>query len=140
MSRQAIPEEVKKQADEIVAGFNKRILKDSNRYYATRYKGGFLYLDRYDYGTMSQICRLRYTGKMNKEYKHASPQITQRRMMRFYAELPTTGASRKKRMLRLDNYANRQLHQTPSTRKRTPSWDEPMPGSGPCNGVKIPRL
>lgn len=65
MSRQAIPEEVKKQADEIVAGFNKRILKDSNRYYATRYKGGFLYLDRYDYGTMSQICRLRYTGKMN---------------------------------------------------------------------------
>ncbi len=65
MSKQVIPEDVKKQADEIITGFNKRILKDRNRYYTTRYKGGFLYLDRYDYGTMSQICRLRYTGKMD---------------------------------------------------------------------------
>ena len=41
MSKQVIPEDVKKQADEIVTGFNKRILKDRNRYYTTRYKGVF---------------------------------------------------------------------------------------------------
>lgn len=65
MSKQTIPEQVKKQPDEIVNGFNKRTLRDPNRYYITRYKGSYLYLDRYDYGTMSQICRLRYTGKMD---------------------------------------------------------------------------
>ena len=66
MSKQAIPEQIKKQADEIVEVFNKRVLKDSDRYYTTRYKGNYLYLDRYDYGTVSQICRLKYTGSMDK--------------------------------------------------------------------------
>jgi hypothetical protein len=66
MSKQAISEQIKKQADEIVNGFNKTVLKDSNRYYTTRYKGSYLYLDRHDYGTVSQICRLKYTGSMDK--------------------------------------------------------------------------
>jgi hypothetical protein len=66
MSKQAIPESIKKQADEIVNGFNKKVLKDANRYYTTHYKGRYLYLDRYDYGTVSQICRLKYTGSLGE--------------------------------------------------------------------------
>lgn len=66
MSKQTITEQIKKEADAIVTGFNKRILRDSNRYYTTRYKGGYLYLDRDDYGVVSQICRLKYTGRMDK--------------------------------------------------------------------------
>ncbi len=65
MRKQAITIEVRKQVDELVAEFNKRVLKDPNRYYTNRYQGNFLYLDRYDYATMSQICRLRYRGKMD---------------------------------------------------------------------------
>lgn len=66
MSKQAIPESIKQQADEIVTGFNQRVLRDSHRYYTTRYKGSYLYLDRHDYGTVSQICRLKYTGNMDQ--------------------------------------------------------------------------
>jgi hypothetical protein len=66
MSKQAIPEQIKKQADEIVKAFNKKVLKDANHYYTTRYKGSYLYLDRYDYGMVSQVCRLKYTGSMSE--------------------------------------------------------------------------
>jgi len=66
MSKQVIPEQIKKQADEIVKGFNKKIVGDANYYYITRYKGSYLYLDRYGYGIVSQICRLKYTGNIDK--------------------------------------------------------------------------
>ena len=66
MGRQTIPEQVKKQTDEIVTAFNKNVIKDPNRYYTTRYKGSFLYFDRFDFGIVSQICRLKYTGGMDK--------------------------------------------------------------------------
>ena len=65
MSKKSIPEEIKKEADKIVADFNRKRLKDPNYYYVTRYQGAHLYLDRYDYGGISQICRLTYTGDMN---------------------------------------------------------------------------
>jgi hypothetical protein len=64
-SRQTIPEQIRKQADEIVAAFNEKVIRDPNRFYATRYKGSYLYLDRHDYGILSHICRLRYTGRMD---------------------------------------------------------------------------
>jgi hypothetical protein len=62
----AIPEEIKKQVDEIVAAFNKQVIKDRNRFYTTRYKGSYLYLDRYDYGGASPICRLKYSGRIDQ--------------------------------------------------------------------------
>ncbi len=61
-----IPAEVKKQADEIVRAFNERVIKDHNLYYTTRYKGNFLYLDRFDYGKAMPVCRLKYTGHLDK--------------------------------------------------------------------------
>jgi hypothetical protein len=65
-NKKSIPDEVKKQVDETVKEFNQKILKDPNYYYVTRYKGSYLYLDRYDYGRFGPICRLRYTGSMNE--------------------------------------------------------------------------
>ncbi len=65
MSKKAIPENVKKQADAIVQDFNRRTFNDVARYYTTRYKGSFLYLDRYEYGVVTQICRLKYVGRID---------------------------------------------------------------------------
>ncbi|MCI0487806.1 MAG: hypothetical protein L0229_14535 [Blastocatellia bacterium] len=66
MSAQKIPEEVREQVDEIVAAFNRKFIKDSYHDYVTRYKGSYLYLDRFEYGHADPICRLKYTGKMDE--------------------------------------------------------------------------
>jgi hypothetical protein len=76
MAALKIPDDIKEQADKIVADFNLKVFKDSNYYYKTRYKGKFLYLDRYEYGTESKVCRLQYTGAIDKWefaiYKYSS--------------------------------------------------------------------
>ena len=66
MPRKGIPDDVKQRADEHVAQFNKHAMKDPNVYYVTRYKGMFLYLDRYEYGRRGAMCRLTYTGDFTK--------------------------------------------------------------------------
>jgi hypothetical protein len=65
-SRKTIPDDIKKQADEIVHKFNATVIKDADCYYVTRYKGSYLYLDRVKYGRLGPICRLKYTGDMTK--------------------------------------------------------------------------
>ncbi len=64
-NRPAIPEDIRQQADKIVADFNSVVLSNPNCQYVTRYSGKFLYLDRQERGTVSHICRLKYAGKMN---------------------------------------------------------------------------
>jgi hypothetical protein len=59
-----IPEEIKEQVAEIVGNFNKTVIRNPNRYYVTRYRGSYLYLDRYDYGSIGPICRLKYNGSL----------------------------------------------------------------------------
>ena len=49
-SKRTIPESIKKQANEIVKSFNGNVIKDSQCYYTTRYRGTYLYVDRYDFG------------------------------------------------------------------------------------------
>jgi hypothetical protein len=66
MSKKTIPAEVKKEVEAIVAAFNRQVLKDPNYYYETRFRGPHLYLDRFDYGRTGPICRLTYTGQMEK--------------------------------------------------------------------------
>jgi hypothetical protein len=61
-----IPEQVRKQVDEIVEGFNKRVIKTRHCYYIPRYKGSYVYLDRFSYGRVGPICRLKYTGRMDE--------------------------------------------------------------------------
>jgi len=60
----AIPLEIRAEVERIVEEFNERVLKRQGRYYVTRYKGRFLYLDRSDYGRIGPVCRLEYTGNM----------------------------------------------------------------------------
>jgi hypothetical protein len=62
MPKKGIPGDIKQRVDEIVNIFNTTVIKNPNSYYVTRYKGNFLYLDRYDYGRRGSVCRLTYTG------------------------------------------------------------------------------
>lgn len=66
MPRKSIPDEVKQQAEQIIARFNKRSLARTGSFYVPRWRGVFLFLDRVDHDMTSQICRLKYTGDIHK--------------------------------------------------------------------------
>ena len=65
MARKAIPDSIRKQAQEIVGQFNKEELASGNIYYTVRFRGKYLYLDRYSYGRSGPICRLTYNGAID---------------------------------------------------------------------------
>jgi len=66
VAKKAIPNEVRKQVDEIVAKFNREVLGGRECCYVTRYRGRFLYLDRNDFGNTGPICRLEYRGSIDR--------------------------------------------------------------------------
>lgn len=59
-----IPDKVKTEVAARVDRFNTTVIRNPHCRYVPRYRGKFLYLDRQDYGRLSPICRLEYTGKM----------------------------------------------------------------------------
>jgi len=59
-----IPDKVKTEVAARVDHFNTAVIRNPHCRYVPRYRGKFLYLDRQDYGRLSPICRLEYTGKM----------------------------------------------------------------------------
>ena len=68
---------MRQEVTEIVDHFNREVLGEDYRMYIPRCKGTYLYLDRDDGALrLSPICRLRYTGDMNKWefaiYKYSS--------------------------------------------------------------------
>jgi hypothetical protein len=63
-----ISDEVKTDIAAIVEHFNTTVTRNLQCVYVPRYRGKFLYLDRQDYGRLSPICRLEYTGNMQKWY------------------------------------------------------------------------
>jgi hypothetical protein len=63
VSKKSIPDEVKQQANEVIAAFNEGVIKDPSRHCTARYKGSYLYIDRYDHDVLFHVCRLEYTGK-----------------------------------------------------------------------------
>ncbi len=65
MKQKAIPDEVRKEVEQIIERFNSRISRISECHYVSRFHGKYLYLDRSDYGNIGAICRLTYTGKMD---------------------------------------------------------------------------
>lgn len=65
MRKKGIPESIKEQVEEIVERFNKKTFKKKDVFYATRYRGDYLYLDRSEYGNSGPICRLKFNGKMD---------------------------------------------------------------------------
>ena len=64
MSTKGIPDDIKAQMNEIVARFNEGS-GDPTCFYAARFRGSYLYLDRSDFGQIGSICRLKYTGDMD---------------------------------------------------------------------------
>ena len=64
MATKSIPNEIKQQADVIVANFNQTVIQDPENFYVTRYRGLHLYLDRYDYGILGQRCRLKFNTSL----------------------------------------------------------------------------
>jgi hypothetical protein len=60
--RKAIPEHVKRWADEAIQRFNEMVIVDPDFSYVARYRGGYLYLDRSEHGQQTPIARLTYTG------------------------------------------------------------------------------
>ena len=73
MAQKTIPKDIKKQVEEIVQRFNKKL----DYPYMVRYRGSYLYLERKNYfGKANPICRLKYTGDMNSWefaiYKYSS--------------------------------------------------------------------
>jgi hypothetical protein len=66
MSKMVIPPEIKAKADVIVAEFNQSVLKDQpHRWFSTRYRGQYLYLDTPKTYRTWPVCRLTYNGKMD---------------------------------------------------------------------------
>jgi hypothetical protein len=60
-----IPDEVRAQVEAIVEKFNREVVKDPHRYFSTRYRLKYLYLDRAYYKHVGPRARLTYTGDMN---------------------------------------------------------------------------
>ena len=64
MPKNLIPAPIKLQVDAIVQNFNQQTFTDPQRYYFTRYKGSYLYLDRFEHGRVKHICRLKYIDNL----------------------------------------------------------------------------
>lgn len=65
MKKKEIPDDVKEKVLEIVERFNQKSSRREDCFYAARFKGKYLYLNRSDFGNIGPICRLKYTGKMD---------------------------------------------------------------------------
>ena len=77
MPRKSITDHVRREVSEIVDRFNQEVLGEDYRMYIPRCKGSYLCLDRDDGADRpSPICRLRYTGDINRWefsiYKYSS--------------------------------------------------------------------
>ena len=66
MAKKAIPDEIKQQAIQRIDRFNEKELARTRFCYVPRWRRGFLYLDRIDDGTPGPICRLTFTGDIDK--------------------------------------------------------------------------
>lgn len=66
MARTRIPDAIKTQVADRIAAFNREVLPYPLVCYQARYQGAFLYLERCDYGQVSRICRLEYTGTLDR--------------------------------------------------------------------------
>jgi len=64
--RASIPDEVKHGVEAIVQRFNRENSGRDDCYYEARFQGPYCYLYRADYGRLGPICRLTYTGTMDR--------------------------------------------------------------------------
>jgi hypothetical protein len=66
MVKQIISKDIKQEADRIIEDFNNKYFREkSDRVsYFAEVKGKFLFLKRHEYGKISPVARLTYTGDM----------------------------------------------------------------------------
>jgi hypothetical protein len=65
MTKQSIPDTVKREVAEIIEQFNQSIGQPHMAQYVPRYSGRYLYLDRADFmDSPGKICRLTYSGDL----------------------------------------------------------------------------
>lgn len=66
MAKKDIPEEIKQEVNKIIDDFNAENFQDEveDLAYFAEFKGKFLYLKRKEYGNISPVARMTYTGKM----------------------------------------------------------------------------
>ena len=60
--KRAIPEDVRAQVEARVEAFNHEVIKYPGSFFSVRFRGKYVYLDRYYFGSASQRARLTYTG------------------------------------------------------------------------------
>lgn len=67
MKRSTIPQQVKEEIEKRIEKFNKKKLSrlSGKVFYLAEFKGKFLYLKRKEFGDMSPIARLTYTGDIS---------------------------------------------------------------------------
>lgn len=65
MKKPVISHEIREQMDSRIEAFNKKLRLQSKCYYISRYKGKFMYLDRFEYGMQKPVCRLKFNGKVD---------------------------------------------------------------------------
>ncbi|MBN1311100.1 MAG: hypothetical protein JXB30_06740 [Anaerolineae bacterium] len=66
MTRIVVPSHVRAQIKEIVKAFNEREIDDPECYYVVRFREQYVFLAQDGLGGPYQICRLTYTGDMNR--------------------------------------------------------------------------
>lgn len=84
-SKKKIPDAVRAAVEARVAEFNRNVIQDPYRYFSARFRGKYVYLDRENYGYVSQRARLTYTGDMEQWkfaiYKHSDGRYAPREWM-----------------------------------------------------------
>lgn len=65
MGSNGIPKEGKAELEARVVAFNQKNLAKTDVSYHVRFRGRFCYLERLDYGCLSPIFRLTYSGDLN---------------------------------------------------------------------------
>ncbi len=68
MAKTVIPKETEREIAKIIDDFNKRNFHgyEEDLYYFTEFKGKFLYLKRKEFGMISPVARMTYTGDIKK--------------------------------------------------------------------------
>ncbi len=67
MAKAIITKEIQQKASDLIDAFNKKFFKGSTDImYVPKFKGKFLYLDRIEFGRLSPVVRLKYTGDIKK--------------------------------------------------------------------------
>jgi hypothetical protein len=83
--KKSIPDAVRAEVEARVAQFNQEVVKNPHRFFSARFRGKYIYLDRDNYGFVSQRARLTYTGDMEQWefaiYKHSDGRYAPREGM-----------------------------------------------------------